>query len=462
MFTSFKDYIKEENSTVYFTFGRMNPATIGHEKLLNKLAESAGKADYKVFLSQTCDLKENPLAYTDKVKYARKMFPKHARNITVSETAKDAWQVCSELYEQGYKKVVMVVGSDRVNEFTSRLNLYNGKEGRHGFYNFEGGVQVESAGVRDADAKGAEGASGSKMREFATEGNFRSFAQYLPEALSNSDAKKLFNDVRVGMGLQEQTEFKRHIQLEPVSETREQFVKGELFNVGDEVVIKETSEVATISIIGANYVIVESNGNKYRKWLHDIELVEEGQPEEGTPEAVTKAVSITPGQVNPTKALEVYRKRKQKEIKGAVGNAVEEQAKYHKGLSKSTIAKRKAHFEKGKQMDDDNPAAYTPAPGDANAKTKPSKYTLKFKRMYGEDINEDAGKSLADKAAKSGISKSILKQVYNRGVAAWRTGHRPGTTPQQWGHARVNSFITGGKTRTTADKDLWAKHKGSK
>lgn len=75
-------------------------------------------------------------------------------------------------------------------------------------------------------------------------------------------------------------------------------------------------------------------------------------------------------------------------------------------------------------------------------------------------VLEENDKGLDKKASDSGISKSILKQVYNRGVAAWRTGHRPGTTPEQWGMARVNSFITGGKTRTTADADLWKKHKG--
>lgn len=74
-------------------------------------------------------------------------------------------------------------------------------------------------------------------------------------------------------------------------------------------------------------------------------------------------------------------------------------------------------------------------------------------------LNEEKIAGLVKKAEKSGISYSILKQVYNRGMAAWKTGHRPGTTPQQWAFARVNSFITGGKTRTTADKDLWAKAK---
>jgi hypothetical protein len=166
---------------------------------------------------------------------------------------------------------------------------------------------------------------------------------------------------------------------------------------------------------------------------------------------------------------------------------------YYAGLSKSTSDKRRAHFEKGAKMDDDNPAAYKPAPGDARAKTKPSVHTKRFKAMYGEgvDLEESADKSLKDKAEKTGISYgilkkaenneyvltenkndaalrkkaeetgislSILKQVFRRGVAAWKSGHRPGTTPAQWGHARVNSFSTGGKTRTTADADLWKQH----
>jgi hypothetical protein len=138
--------------------------------------------------------------------------------------------------------------------------------------------------------------------------------------------------------------------------------------------------------------------------------------------------------------------------------------RYNTGMSRATRHARAAHFEKGKQKHWKDPSAYEPAPGDRTAKTKTSKHTLKFRKMYGEEtlnrmvqIVEQAGKSLREKAQKSGVSASILRQVYNRGVAAWRTGHRPGTTPQQWGHARVNSFLTGGKTRTTADADLWKK-----
>jgi len=76
------------------------------------------------------------------------------------------------------------------------------------------------------------------------------------------------------------------------------------------------------------------------------------------------------------------------------------------------------------------------------------------------ELDEDADKSLKKKADASGISLGILKKVFDRGVAAWKGGHRPGTTPVQWAHARVNSFISGGKTRTTGDADLWKQHKG--
>ncbi len=128
--------------------------------------------------------------------------------------------------------------------------------------------------------------------------------------------------------------------------------------------------------------------------------------------------------------------------------------KYVSGLSKSTAKARATHWKKMAKYSDRDPRAYEPAPGDATAKTKTSKYTRKYKEMFGES----AGAGLAAKASKSGVSLSTLRKVYRRGVAAWNSGHRPGTTPQQWGMARVNSYITKGKTYHTADKDLREEH----
>ena len=134
-----------------------------------------------------------------------------------------------------------------------------------------------------------------------------------------------------------------------------------------------------------------------------------------------------------------------KDIKDREGS---QPAKYYTGdMAKSTKDARARHFDKKKKG---------PAPGDASAKTKPSKHTLKYKQMYGEEIE-----GLKNKAKKSGLSYSILKKVYDRGMAAYKGGHRPGTTPQQWAFARVNSFITKGKgTWGKADKDLAAKVRG--
>lgn len=277
MINSFKNYLTEEEKTVYFTFGRMNPPTIGHGKLLDKLATKAGKMSYRVYLSQSQDSQKNPLAYVDKVKFARKMFPRSARSIILDKSIKTVFDAMSSIYNEGFVNVTMVVGDDRLNEFDVLLNKYNGVKGRHGFYKFRK-VSVISAGQRDPDAEGAEGASATKQREAAAANDFTTFSQGLPKAVSNADAKKIFNSVRKGLGLKEQKEFKNHVQLESVSELRESYVDGNLFKEGDQVVIKESGEIGTVKRLGSNYVIIEvieGSGNQYRKWLDAVERVEE-------------------------------------------------------------------------------------------------------------------------------------------------------------------------------------------
>lgn len=252
----------------------MNPPTIGHEKLLNALSSKAGKNPYRIFLSQSEDKKKNPLKFLYKVKVSRRMFPKHARSIMSKNKIRNIFDIAVALYNEGFKNVVMVVGSDRVREFDVLLNKYNGKKGRHGLYTFEK-ISVISAGNRDPDADGAEGMSASKMRSAATSNDFTQFSQGLPRSVSNADAKNIFNSIRSGMGLKEEKEFKRHVKLSSVSPTREAYVAGELYKVGDKVVIKESEEIAEVKFLGPNYVIVESNGKQYRKWLDSIEVLEQ-------------------------------------------------------------------------------------------------------------------------------------------------------------------------------------------
>ena len=271
MINSFKSFLIEEERTVYFTFGRMNPPTIGHEKLMTKLSEKSGKNPYRVYLSHSQDAKKNPLSFNEKVKYSRKMFPKHARQIMSDMKVKTVFDAATKLYNEGFKKVAMVVGSDRINEFNALLNKYNGKKGRHGFYNFEN-INVISAGERDPDADGAKGMSASKMRQAVMEKDFTSFSQGLPRSVSNSEAKKLYNSVRSGMGLKEQKEFKNHVSLAKVSDRREEYVEGKILNAGDKVTIKENNKNGFIISRGSNYVIVESEGKQRRYWLDAVEL----------------------------------------------------------------------------------------------------------------------------------------------------------------------------------------------
>ena len=138
--------------------------------------------------------------------------------------------------------------------------------------------------------------------------------------------------------------------------------------------------------------------------------------------------------------------------------------KYVAGLSDKDKKAHDKHLEKGSKKSDSDKSAYKQSPADKKAKTKPSVHTKKYKQMFGEgdvELNEVI-KGLKKKAEKSGMPYSILKQVYNRGMAAWKGGHRPGTTPQQWAFARVNSFITKSSgTWGKADKDLAKKVRGS-
>ena len=363
MINSFKTYLVEEEKTVYFTFGRMNPPTIGHEKLLNTLATKSGNNPYRVYLSQSQDKSKNPLAYKDKVKFVRKMFPRHARSVMMNPRIKTFMDAAVALYNEGFKNIVMVVGEDRVNEFDVLLNKYNGKKMRNGFFNFAR-INVVSAGDRDPDGDDASSASATKQRQAAKANDFTAFGQGLPRGMGNADAKALFNAVRSGMGLKETKDFTHHVKLDTVSETREQYVQGDLFQVGDRVVVIADDTIATVTHLGSNYVIVEQEGLQMRKWLNAVELLEKRQAQDPD---VSKVKGTQP-------------------------------KPYYKGLDKDTKQARAAHFRAyaNKSPAEKDAAPYKKAPGDATAKTKPSKYTLKFKQMYGENSAVDLAKKRID------------------------------------------------------------------
>ena len=187
--------------TAVFVFGRFNPPTIGHGKLLNALTATAQREGGKalVYTSSTQDAKKNPLTKNQIFKYMKKAFPKEKKHFQTRSMAKTALEVAVELHGK-YDKLVMVVGSDRVADFSSLLNTYNGMKSKHGFYEYKE-IDIVSAGERDPDAEGATGMSASKMRAAAVKGDFDSFKSGLPDIMKDKDAKKMFNDVRAGLRL---------------------------------------------------------------------------------------------------------------------------------------------------------------------------------------------------------------------------------------------------------------------
>lgn len=259
---------------IAITFGRFNPPTVGHEKLLSKVAESSQGGEYRIYPSRTVDAKKNPLEPAEKINYLKKMFPDHADAIQNDPDKGNIFNVLSSINEEGYSSVTMVVGSDRVAEFNDLLQKYNGQA-----YNFEE-LKVVSGGQRDPDAEGVEGMSASKMRAFAAEGNLEDFAKGIP-GKDEGVAKRLMDAVRKGMGIQEKedVEIKELWQIAPkldLQNLREAYVRKSIFDIGTVVEHLDTGVQGKIVHRGTNYAIFEDgNGWRFRCWLTSLNEVKE-------------------------------------------------------------------------------------------------------------------------------------------------------------------------------------------
>ena len=210
-----KRFISEAKSRpAVFAFGRFNPPTTGHAKLVDMMSRLAKKVqgDALLFSSHSNDKKKNPLPHKVKVNYLRKFFGKKVKVPDVS--ARTVFEIANALYSQGYRSIYMVAGSDRIREFDALLKKYNGTKARHGFYKFDE-IQIVSAGERDPDAEDVSGMSASKMRAAAEQGDFDSFKQ----GVANKQfADKLYKDVRKGMGINEDTHLPLYMQEDLIQE----------------------------------------------------------------------------------------------------------------------------------------------------------------------------------------------------------------------------------------------------
>ena len=366
------DSLKEaKGKSVAFTFGRFNPPTIGHEKLINKV-KSVPANDYKIYLSRSEDPKKNPLSPRTKLDVMRKMFPSHARNIEIN-TTNMILDICTKLYNQGYTDVNMVVGSDRVREFETIIKKYNDVKSRHGYYNFDN-IKVVSAGERDPDAEGATGMSASKMRAAAAKGDLASFKKGLPR---NADAEKIFKDVRKGMNLA--ANYLHMPVVRPIAsmeefeqqQIRDLYIREMIFNIDDEVDYIKEDVKGKVVRRSTNYVVLEDNNNNLHKaWIWDC-----------IPIAADREVQVREHDLDVDYGFEAVSEIKEdldaqpqdRDVKKKDGT---QPKKYYKNLSKDTKSKRADFFKKNKDNKE--------APGDKDAKTKPSIHTQKYKKMFGE------------------------------------------------------------------------------
>jgi hypothetical protein len=195
---SFKEITEAKDKGVTFTFGRFNPPTVGHMKLAAKMKSVSRGHDVQIFTSHTTDKKKNPLTNKQIRQFMNPMLPS---GIDVQRTdAKTVFDVVTNLHDQGYEHIQMVVGSDRIKEFNNLLNKYNGVKARHGYYKFKT-IKVISAGERDPDSKGIDGMSASKMRQLVSVGDEKTFVDSLPRGYKLG--KQLYKAVQKGMGIRE-------------------------------------------------------------------------------------------------------------------------------------------------------------------------------------------------------------------------------------------------------------------
>ena len=259
----------ETTETLTVAFGRFNPPTVGHGKLLAAAKKAAQGEDLKIYPSRSQDAKKNPLDPDMKVSFMKKMFPDYAENIINDDEMKSIFNVLTTADEGGYKNVNIIVGSDRQSEFENLATKYNGD-----LYNFEN-IRVISAGVRDADAEGVEGMSASKMRKAVMDDDFKAFRSGTPKELDDGDTQALFDAVRAGMGVKKKkAEVAEMWEIAPKYDQRglrEQYVNGFIYRLGDIVESLHTGLVGKIIRRGTNHLIcVTKEDYMFKSWIRDV------------------------------------------------------------------------------------------------------------------------------------------------------------------------------------------------
>ena len=258
--------VEKTKGTLTIAFGRFNPPTTGHEKLLDTVASSSDDGDYVIIPSRSQDKKKNPLDPDTKVSIMRQMYPKHSEKIVNDPANRTIFDVLKKAHMDGYTNVRIVGGGDRVKEFENLSGNYNGK-----LYAFDN-IEVRSAGERDPDSEDdVSGMSASKQRKAAAEGDFKTFRKGVPSTMNDKQARELYNTLRSAMNIKEGWNIWEIAPKFDWENLRENYVSQKIFKVGELVENLNTGLVGKIIRRGTNYLIcVTEDSIMFKSWIKDV------------------------------------------------------------------------------------------------------------------------------------------------------------------------------------------------
>ena len=257
--------VEKTKGTLTVAFGRFNPPTTGHEKLLNQVAKSSDDDDYIIVPSRSQDAKKNPLDADSKVGVMRQMFPKHSEKIVNDPANRTIFDVLKKAHNDGYAGVRVVGGADRQKEFDKLVNTYNGK-----LYKFDN-IEVVSAGDRDPDADDVTGMSASKQRKAAAEGDLKSFMKGIPSTMEKKAAEDLYKNIRKAMNIKEGWNLWEIAPKFDWEGLRENYIGEKIYQIGQLVENLNTGVIGRIIRRGANHLIcVSEDNNMFKSWIKDV------------------------------------------------------------------------------------------------------------------------------------------------------------------------------------------------
>jgi len=257
--------VEKTKGTLTVAFGRFNPPTTGHEKLLDTVAKSSDDGDYIIVPSRSQDKKKNPLDADTKVSIMRQMFPGHSERIVNDPANRTIFDVLKKAHMDGYAGVRIIGGGDRVKEFEKLSGDYNGK-----LYQFDN-VEVRSAGDRDPDGDDISGMSASKQRKAAAEGDFAAFRKGVPSSMNSKQARELYNTLRAAMQIKEGWSLWEIAPKFDWKNLRENYIQEKIYKVGQMVENVNTGLVGKIIRRGTNYLIcVTEDKIMFKSWIKDV------------------------------------------------------------------------------------------------------------------------------------------------------------------------------------------------